>query len=269
MNLLQTEVEDSSTGLLIRTTAVENKVTALEGQVSTISSDLNDASTGLKPRVQSLELSVNGDGTSTNPGLITEVAELKQAVSGVYTYKGNITGANSTGIVVEGIGTVPFTELDNGWVYNIKPVAPATSIEIKGKKYNAGMNVAWSSTLNDFDELGSNIDVDEIHDIENRVTVIENYFKSESVITGHTWTSANLPTGMYQFSAVIRVGVSKILSVFILAIESGTSMTSSPINISGNFDDYWEIDSASMKLQTKPAAVSQGFTLNIHKIGDI
>lgn len=252
---VEEDVEASGTGLMDRMTATETNVTALQTAV-------NDPDTGLAK--------LNDIVQNPDTGLVKKVNDLE---SKVYFYKGNITdvtnsGDTTTAITVDGTTIqVTIDNLENGWVYNINPSAPGVdSLIINGEKYNKGENVAIindGSTIK-FDKLGANIDVAEVEEIKEKVDAM-----SMVEIIDSSWTSTNIPDGIYQCSSICRSGGQSFINSFIISFANGViNTTTQKVDISGNFDTYWEIDVSGY---LKPKALTSSATrkLSIHKIGEI
>ena len=268
---INTEIGDDTTSGSIkgRIKVNEDNITSNTTNINTINETLDGDGTnpGLKAQVNTLDNDIN-DPTN---GLKKQVEELK---SNVYQYQGNITAVTGdnpvTEITVDDTTiTVDVDNLKNGWVYNIDPSDPTKdSLTINGEKFNRGENVAIvnNGTTIKFDKLGANIDVKKVNELDTRVTELESYF--ETIDINSSWTSAQIPKGIYQFSSVVGNAAQGLkLSVFILAFNNGQSQTTDPADISGNFSTYWEFDS---DLYLKPKGMSSGTRkLSIHRIGDV
>ena len=264
VSTLKDEVEDSTDGLLPRMQAAENNITALQTTVG-------DSSLGLKHDVEQLQLEVEDSDT----GLIRQVNDIKQTISSVYKYSGNITGVDNqtttTAIYINGAATAtPLMSLENGDVFNIEPTSPETSIIINGKAYTAGTNVALikpDSGTPYFDELGTTIDVSRITDLENKVNTLESYFETVEVPSGGSWDSSTLHSGIYQFSSFMQSGSSETV-VFIATLDDNGTVQGNPIDISNNFSTYFEVPVLSGYLTLKSSALIRSRKINIHKIGE-
>lgn len=286
INALETTVGDDSSGLVkdvadINTEigdnatsgSIKGRIKVVEDNVATNTTDINnlqttvgDSSSGLVKDVSDLQ-SVVGD---ENGGLVKQVHDLE---SKVYQFRGSIvsaTGDNPTTSITLSNGdiiSVP-SGLKNGNVFDIKPTSGET-ITINGVSYSKGNNIAWVvPEVGDayFDELGMNIDVTRIDTLEQEVTTLNSYF--QTITIDSSWTSVNIPDGIYQFSCVLGgAATGWNISTFILAFSNGgQSYTQTPIDISNNFGDYWEFDSI---YHLKPKNITTNRKLSIHRIGDV
>lgn len=264
------EIGDDSTANSIkgRIKVNEDNITANTTNIGNLQTTVGDNNGGLVKDVTTLQ-SVVGDD---NSGLVKDVHDLK---SKVYVYCGNITDVDdasaTTAILVDG-KFVSLNSITNGSVYNINPIGVDTiSMTINGilYKFSKGTNVAWvkrESESGYFDELGATIDITEINKLKTDVSTLQSYFKT--TIVDSSWTSADIPDGIYQFSCVLGSAASGWnISTFILAFTSGQSYTQVPVDISSNFDTYWEFDT---DFHLKPKGIGSGTrNLSIHKIGEI
>lgn len=269
---IDTEIGDDTTSGSIkgRIKVVEDSVATNTTNINTINETLDGDGTnpGLKSQVNTLDNDINDPAN----GLKKQVEELK---SNVYQYQGNITAVTgdnpTTEITVDDTPiTVDIDNLKNGWVYNIDPSDPTLdSLTINGEKFNRGENVAIvnNGTTIKFDKLSANIDVKKVNELDTRVTELESYF--ETIDINSSWTSASIPSGIYQFSSVFGPAAGKVLSVFILSFDNtGSSLTTEPVDVSGNFNSHWEIDvNDTGCLKPKPFTGSR--KLSIHRIGDV
>ena len=264
---INTEIGDDSTAGSIkgRIKTNEDDIATNTTDISNLQTTVGDSTSGLVKDVSSLQ-SVVGDD---NSGLVKEVHDLE---SKVYQYKGNIigvTGTNpTTSINVDGSPlAVDVDTLKNGWVFNIDPSDPTLdSLTINGEKFNRGENVAIvnNGTTIKFDKLGANIDVKKVNELDTRVTKLESYF--ETITIDGSWTSENIPDGVYQCSSICSTLGTPYMSIFIIAFNSGFVYTATQkIDISNNFNTYWEIDSDLLK----PKSLSGQRKLSIHRIGDV
>ena len=89
-----------------------------------------------------------------------------------------------------------------------------------------------------------------------------------SVTADASWTSASIPDGIYQCPSVITPPPPsvKTLTSFIISLEGG-NMTTTQVDISGNFADYWVMDTGTGKLKIKSGTPTR--KLSIHKIGEL
>lgn len=267
---IDTEIGDDTTAGSIkgRIKIVEDSVATNTTNINTINETLDGDGTnpGLKAQVNTLDNDINDPAD----GLKKQVEELK---SNVYQYQGNITAVTgdnpTTEITVDDTSiTVDVDSLKNGWVFNIDPSDPTKdSLTINGEKFNRGENVAIvnNGTTIKFDKLGANIDVKKVNELDTRVTELESYF--ETIDINSSWTSANIDDGIYQFSCIVSSLSGKTLSVFILSFINGQSQTQSPVDISDNFANYWELDNDTSYLKSKSFTGTR--KLSIHKIGDV
>lgn len=268
---INTEIGDEDTvdSIKGRIKVNEDNITSNTTNINTINETLDGDGTnpGLKAQVNTLDNDVNDPAN----GLKKQVEELK---SNVYQYQGNITAVTgdnpTTEITVDDDTpiTVDVDNLKNGWVFNIDPSNPTLdSLTINGEKFNRGENVAIvnNGTTIKFDKLGANIDIKKVNELDTRVTELESYF--ETVTIDSSWTSENIPNGIYQFSCITSPLSGNTLIVFILSFIDGKSQTESPIDISNNFTNYWELDNDTRYL--KPKSFTGSRKLSIHKIGEI
>ena len=265
---INTEIGDDGTSGSIkgRIKVNEDNITSNTTNINTINETLDGDGTnpGLKSQVNTLDNDINDPAN----GLKKQVEELK---SNVYQYQGNITAVTgdnpTTEITVDDTTiTVDVDNLKNGWVYNIDPSDPTLdSLTINGEKFNRGENVAIvnNGTTIKFDKLGANIDVKKVNELDTRVTKLESYF--ETVTVNSSWTSANISAGIYQCSSICTTSSIPMLSTFIISFRDGgiVNTNNQKIDISNNFDSYWEIDSDLLK----PKALSGTRKLSIHRIG--
>lgn len=268
---INTEIGDDGTSGSIkgRIKVNEDNIASNTTNINTINETLDGDGTnpGLKAQVNTLDNDVNDPAN----GLKKQVEELK---SNVYQYQGNITAVTgdnpTTEITVDDDTpiTVDVDNLKNGWVFNIDPSNPTLdSLTINGEKFNRGENVAIvnNGTTIKFDKLGANIDIKKVNELDIRVTELESYF--ETVTIDSSWTSKNIPDGIYQFSCITSSLSGNTLIVFILSFIDGKSQTQSPVDISNNFTNYWELDNDTSYL--KPKSFTGSRKLSIHKIGEI
>lgn len=260
---------------------------------------------GLTNRVTTLETTVGDstDGLVKDVGDLQQ--QVSDIASNVYRFVGNITGVDdpdtTATITVDGV-VMSLDSLKNGNVFNIEPQGTATTIIIQGITYDANENIVWVTPEGGtahFDKLGPNIDVARIKAVEDRVDALETTVDGDGTTTGLTakvaalettvgdassglvkqvnsmlwtetadasWTSANIPNGIYQCSSVIQPPTAApVLNSFIVSIRDGT-MNVGQIDISGNFGDYWEMDGTGT-LKIKSGTPTR--TLSIHKIGEV
>lgn len=266
---IDTEIGDDTTADSIkgRIKVVEDSVATNTTSINTINETLDGDGTnpGLKSQVNTLDNDINDPAN----GLKKQVEELK---SNVYQYQGNITAVTgdnpTTEITVDDTSiTVDVDKLKNGWVFNIDPSdSTKDSLTINGEKFNRGENVAIvnNGTTIKFDKLGANIDVKKVNELDTRVTELESYF--ETIDINSSWTSENIPDGIYQCSSICRTSGTSYISSFIIAFNNSLIETATQkIDISNNFDTYWEIDSDLLK----PKGLSGTRKLSIHRIGDV
>ena len=258
--------------------------------ITTINTTLGDGTTsGALKDISDLQNTV-GDSTS---GLVQQVntntndiTTLKQTVSTVYNYQGNITGVdnynNTTKIIVNG-NPIDLSDLETGYTYNINPAAPDTSIimTINGvqRSYAKGANIAWvGDTTNDFDELGTAINVDDYEhlqqDVQNltgTVTVLSSKFYTEIVASNGTWESSvklNNKPGVYQFSLTSTAGQPSCCCFIIMISSLGYSLTPNVIaDLSSNFSTYFTIDPNNYNLTLTPVASQR--KISYIKIGEV
>lgn len=205
---METEIGDDSTSGTIkgRITANEGNITTNTTDIATINGQIGDGTTsGILYDINTINDEIGTDFVSgkTITGRITQnetdIAALKQTVSGAYTVQGDVISATNAGIIVTGGTSLMWDDLQNGWVYNVNPEGGADSLTIKGKSYNKGANIVWVDAADDFDELGSTIDVQEINDIKDDVQALDTRvqgLEGKFVTADTQWTSTGL-TGFY------------------------------------------------------------------------
>ena len=143
-----------------------------------------------------------GDSSS---GLVKQVRDLE---SKVYRFSGSIINVddpdNTTAIILSDNTQINIEDLENGQVFDINPISENSikmTINSTSKTYSKGNNIAWT-VLKDgtgyFDELGMNIDIEQLNNLQTDVNELKSYFVSETI--DKTWTSANIRSGIYQFS---------------------------------------------------------------------
>ena len=292
INALEGVVGDSSSGLVKNVadidTEIGNDTTAnsIKGRIkvnedniaenvtniSNLQTTVGDSTSGLVKNVSTLQ-SVVGDN---NNGLVKQVHDLE---SKIYRFSGSIINVddpdNTTAIILSGNTQINITDLENGQVFDINPISGnSIKMTINGtsKTYSKGNNIAWTvpeGGTSYFDELGMNIDIDELNGIKADVDTLKSYFKTIDIPSGSSWDSSDIPDGIYQFSSMIpgSFGAAGEMSVFILPIQNGLSKTSTPIDISSNFNSYWQLDTLTSRL--KAINVTQNRKLSIHKIGEL
>lgn len=246
VNNLKIDVYDSPDGL-------QSKVGALETTVG----DEND---GLVKDVADIQTVLGTEQPDDSAGLVHETNALKDRVdnlaSNVYTYCGNITDVddpiNTTTIMVDGELKSLSTDVKNGNVFNIEPVAPAKTIKINGKEYDEGENIVWvipEGGIAHFDELGANIDVSRIETIETQIDDINAKYKSFEVAANASWTTQgkDIPDGVYQFTLSATSFPLMVVCVFIAILQNDVCFMASSdiVKITSNFDTYWELDTSN------------------------
>lgn len=265
--LVQEEVEgvNGNPGLMQKMDAAENNIDALDKELN---GDTSAGTAGLKSDFDDLNEQIN-DPTD---GLAKQVEDLKNKV---YNFRGSIKSVNdgtvTTKITLQNDEelNVP-DDLHNGDIFDINPPQGTESIEINGKKYGRGNNIGW--VVPDpsvpgsgyFDELGMSIDIEQIEEIQEKVDAM-----SMVVTVDSSWTSANISAGIYQCSSICTASSIPMLSIFIISFGNNGSVNThnQKIDISNNFDTYWEIDLDLLK----PKLLSGTGTrkLSIHKIGEV
>lgn len=257
--------------------------------ISTINTTLGDGTTaGVLKDISDLQGTV-GDSTS---GLVkqvnkntTDISDLKQTVSTVYNYQGNVTGvddpANTTKITVNG-NLINLSDLKTGYTYNVSPTSgDSITMTINGtqRAYTKGANIAWvGGSTNDFDELGTTINVSDyenlkqdVQDLTGVVTVLSTKFHSESIPASGSWDSAtklNNKPGVYQISATSTTGSPSCCCFIVMINSSGYSITPAPIaDLSTNFSTYFSIDSNTYNLSLTNTSVPR--KISYIKIGEV
>jgi len=281
---LEGVVGSGDTGLVGDVTTLQSNVGNLQTGVSALQSTtsglvevVGDNTTGLVKQVNDLDFTVNGDDTTD--GLTTRVANIERTIVGVYKYIGKIVRVDDATTTTEiyvsngsGAATpITVSTLNNGNVFDIGPETGDVLI-INGKTYTKGTNIVYTVPTSGspfFDELGTTIDVQRLDNLETDVARLDSYYWTENV--NMSWTSATsgkIKNGIFQFSCISRIAGSTALSSFILPFDiDGIPMISTPADVSGNFDTYWEFAGNVVK----PKIVSS-LTINkvsIHKIGEI
>lgn len=246
---LETSVGNTTSpesGLLADVTAINDKI-GTDTITGTITSNISTLNTD----VNTLKETVDGDGTTTNPGLtnrvttlettvgdstnglVKDVDDLQQQVSdiasNVYRFVGNITGVDDpeTGVYVDNNPQVTtFDELKNGNVFNIEPQGTATTIIIQGITYDANENIVWVTPEGGtahFDKLGPNIDVDTINNLKTRVDALETTVGDSS--SGLVKDVADLKTTVGDTSS----GLVKTVNDMLWTVTADASWTSASI----------------------------------------
>ena len=288
INALETTVGDSTSGLVKDvadinteigddTTAgsIKGRIKVVEDSVATNTTDIDnlqttvgDDNSGLVKDVADLQ-SVVGDD---NSGLVKEVHDLE---SKVYRFSGSIKNVNdpdnTTAIILSDNTQIDITDLENGQVFDINPISGNSikmTINSTPKTYSKGNNIAWTvpeGGTGYFDELGMNIDIEQLNTLQTDVNKLKSYF--ETINIDSSWTSANISAGIYQCSSICTTSSIPMLSTFIISFgDDGIVNTNNQkIDISNNFDSYWEIDSDLLK----PKSLSGTRKLSIHKIGEV
>ena len=265
---------------------VGGSTSGLVKDVADINTEIGDEGTvdSIKGRIKVNEDNITSNTTDignlqatvgdSNSGLVKQVRDLE---SKVYRFSGSIINVddpdNTTAIILSDNTQINIEDLENGQVFDINPVSENSikmTINSTSKTYSKGNNIAWT-VLKDgtgyFDELGMNIDIEQLNNLQTDVNKLKSYFQTIDIDS--SWTSASIPSGIYQFSCVLNQLGSSILSIFILAFDNdGTTKTSTPIDITNNFNTYWELDTGSNYLKPKGTA-SGTRKLSIHKIGEV
>lgn len=230
---------DDTSGLRLRIKTNEDDITA-------INTALGD--TSLIPSGSDLVTEVN-----TNK---TDIAELKQTVSSAYVVQGDVIGADENGITLSDTSTKTWAQLENGWVYNVAPAGGADTLTIKGKTYNTGANIAWIVSQENFDELGTTINVQDITDLRTDLTALTgrvDILEGKFVTSNTTWTSTGL-TGFYLINVVnpIPATGTKTASCLFYFV-SGQKVTS--VDLTNNYADFF-IDSLNDVIINTSSVVS-------------
>lgn len=249
---------DDTSGLRLRIKTNEDNIADINTTIG------SDDTSGLRLRIKTNEDDITsikdelGDVTTIPSGSSImdeintskeDIVNLKSAVSGAYTVQGDVIGADSTGIIITGNTHIDFTDLQNGWVYNVNPTSPATELEVKGVIYQKGANIVWVDNLDDFDELGTAINVQEledlktdVNDLKTRVTGLEDRF----VTADFQWTSSGL-TGFYLMNVTYNNAISGQKSASCLFnFISGQKVMS--VDLTQNYTDFFN-DVAGNKVQ--------------------
>lgn len=295
VNTLQSEVEDSSNGLLTRVTGIE---TTLNGEAP---------NKGLIEKVDTLNGTIYGTtGTDGLAGQVatntSDISDLKTKISSAYKVKGDVTQAKAT--EWEDNDYAGYASMENGSVWNVNsqsaytyvifqiPVQPSDpSYPAEQITINNGENILWVKTESDpkylygyFDKLSTTVVDERIPTIEANVSdlqqtvdgtghqdgLVDKVAQLESnTATVHidnpgveTWSSSN-ETGMY---VVTGLNSGSVLLAFIIFLNNGRLNTTTgivPLVPSSNYTDLFTVDSTTYYMTTNPLA--QRF--NITKIG--
>ena len=265
---------------------VGGSTSGLVKDVADINTEIGDEGTvdSIKGRIKVNEDNITSNTTDignlqatvgdSNSGLVKQVRDLE---SKVYRFSGSIINVDdpddTTAIILSDNTQINIEDLENGQVFDINPVSENSikmTINSTSKTYSKGNNIAWTvpeGGTGYFDELGMNIDIEQLNNLQTDVNELKSYFQTIEIDS--SWTSASIPSGIYQFSCMLNNLGSNILSIFILAFDNdGTTKTSTPIDTTNNFDTYWELDTGSNCL--KPKGMTSGTRkLSIHKIGEV
>ena len=218
-------------------------VVANRTDITTLQNAVSDPTTGnaaLSTRIQTVSDIVGTPtaGSQLMP-LCQEVEQIKSSIVNVYSVKGNCVGATSdqgTDTVAIYVGStsnpVALTSLENGWVYNVSSSSnPYVEITINGTptKYYNGTNIVWikqpvGTSPGYFDELGANIDVSRIDDLEREVDALKDKYNSRfgaiDLGASDTWSSSSLTkSGLYQFTFYFDTNL--VTGSFMLPISNG------------------------------------------------
>ena len=253
---LQDEVEDGTNGLITKVSTNTADITTIKG---TLGSDVCSDPAGVVHQSNTTYNDIHDSST----GILKQIEDIK---SKVYTFSGSIVSVNdpdtTTELTLSNGDTRAISSLVNGEVFDINP--PGGELTINGVTYSKGQNIAWvkpEGGIGSFDELGVNIDVAELNEIKAKVDAM-----SMVITIDGSWTSADIPDGIYQCSSICRASGIDYMSIFIISFSGGYVYTSTQkIDISNNFNTYWEIDSDLLK----PKSLSGTRKLSIHKIGEI
>ena len=232
ISALQNVVNDPNTGVAANRT----DITALQNAV-------NDPTTGnaaLSTKIQTVSdiVGTPSAGSQLMP-LCYEVEQLKSSIVNVYSVQGNCVGATNdqgTDTVAIYVGSlsnpVALTSLENGWVYNVSSSSnPYVEITINGTptKYYNGTNIVWikqavGTSPGYFDELGANIDVSRIDDLEREVDALKDKYNSRfgavDLGASDAWSSTDLTkSGLYQFTFYFDTNL--VTGSFMLPISNG------------------------------------------------
>ena len=267
-------------------TTVGSSTSGLVKGVADINTEIGDDGTSgsIKGRIKVNEDNITSNTTDignlqatvgdSNSGLVKQVRDLE---SKVYRFSGSIINVddpdNTTAIILSDNTQINIEDLENGQVFDINPISENSikmTINSTSKTYSKGNNIAWTMLKDGtgyFDELGMNIDIEQLNNLQTDVNELKSYFQTIDIDS--SWTSASIPSGIYQFSCMLNNLGSNILSIFILAFNNdGTTKTSTPIDTTNNFNTYWELDTGSNYL--KPKGMTSGTRkLSIHKIGEV
>ena len=280
----------SSGSLTSRINALETTVggstSGLVKGVADINTEIGDDGTSgsIKGRIKVNEDNITSNTTDignlqatvgdSNSGLVKQVRDLE---SKVYRFSGSIINVddpdNTTAIILSDNTQINIEDLENGQVFDINPVSENSikmTINSTSKTYSKGNNIAWTvpeGKTGYFDELGMNIDIEQLNNLQTDVNELKSYFQTIDIDS--SWTSASIPSGIYQFSSVFGPAAGKALSIFMLSFDNrGSSLTTEPVDVSGNFNSHWEIDvNDTGCLKPKPFTGSR--KLSIHRIGEV
>lgn len=172
---LKTDVEDASTGLLTRTSALESKVGNSEGglvkDVADLKTTVGTDASGLVKDVADLKRdalldsdvisSITAEREDKIPNEKAVAAYITNTVSGVYKFAGTVPTYAS--LDAEGTAKPKV----NGAVYNVE-----AAFEFDGKQYNAGTNVVYDSASGRWEPLTGILDTSKFQLTTNLVDTL-------------------------------------------------------------------------------------------------
>jgi len=265
---LKNTVDDPNSGVVANRT----DITALQNAVD----DPNTGNQALSTKIETINDIVGAPtpGSQLMP-LCNEVEQLKSSIVNVYSVQGNCVGAvtqsgqDTQSIYVNSVSSTPkpLTDLENGWVYNIKSSNGYVDItSTRGgaqttTRYFNGTNIVWikqaeGTSPGYFDELGANIDVSRVDALEQQVNKLKaRYGAVQFNNASDQWDSTELTVpGIYQFSFYFD-NTSRMGS-FVLPIgTAGIVKTSTMLNLFethvGFIADNFEINTSTSTLVRK------------------
>ena len=265
---------------------VGGSTSGLVRDVANINAEIGDEGTvdSIKGRIKVNENNIASNTTDignlqatvgdSNSGLVKQVRDLE---SKVYRFSGSIINVddpdNTTAIILSDNTQINIEDLENGQVFDINPISENSikmTINSTSKTYSKGNNIAWTVSEGKtgyFDELGMNIDIEQLNNLQTDVNKLKSYFQTIDIPSGGSWDSRKLTAGIYQFSCFMRGSASETVA-FILSVDGTGTAQGSPIDISNNFNTYFEIPTSGY-LTMKSSAISRNRKLSIHKIGEL
>ena len=214
---------------------ITNEISVNNSAIDNIQNTLNNSSTGLIVKVNSIELQVganttnisslqnwvgNSSSSSSDYNLTgrilaaeSDISNLKQTASSAYVLTGTIT----TNITPSSWSTSDWENIKTGAVYNVNPeLGDDLTIQVPGastvQTYHKGANIAWikkeqGSTIPEtygyFDELGTTFNLEDLNDrldaVEGDISDLQDNveeLQNRFKTTSTNWSSSTLE-GLY------------------------------------------------------------------------